>query len=646
MTLNEVRQKYLDFFAKRGHAIIPSASLVPENDPTTLFTGSGMQPLLPYLLGQKHPAGVRLANSQKCFRAEDMDEVGDNRHTTFFEMLGNWSLGDYWKQEQLPWIFEFLTKEIGIPKEKLWVTCFGGDEKLGLPKDDESAKIWEKIGMPKEHIRFYDYKKNWWSRSGTPEKMPEGEPGGPDSEMFYEFTQIEHDKKFGEKCHPNCDCGRFMEIGNSVFMEYRKTSGGFEKLTQRNVDFGGGLERITAAASNDSDIFQLDVFKTAIKNLETYTDKKYEEKANKQSYRIVLDHIRAAVFLMADGVMPSNTEAGYFVRRLLRRAILYLDKLQMEGNQLHNPLDSIVELYKAKYPNLFHRKREIEDALNNEEQKFRKTLKAGLRELSKMGLRVGKLAKFDSSGKELESVGLSMTGKNFFILYSTYGFPLESSFEYLESLDAIHLKSWELSSVKVGITPQPKITEERKMQWRKEFWGEFKKHQEVSRAGADKKFKGGLADTSEISLKYHTATHLLHQALRDVLGNEVRQKGSNITPERLRFDFAFSRKMTDEEKKRVEKIVNEKIKAALPVQKVVLPFAEAEKTGALHFFGEKYGDQVNVYFIGNSLTDAYSKEFCGGPHVANTSELGNFKIAKEEAVSAGVRRIKAVLATN
>ncbi len=634
-TVAEVRKKYLDFFSDKTHkhVIIPSASLIPENDPTTLFTGSGMQPMLPYLLGQTHPAGKRIVDSQKCFRAQDIEEVGDNRHTTFFEMLGNWSFGDYWKEEQLSWLFEFLTIELGIKKEKLWVSCFNGDENLGLRKDIESAEIWERLGIPKDHVKFYGVEKNWWSRSGTPEKMPVGEPGGPDSEIFYEFTQIPHDKKFGDKCHPNCDCGRFLEIGNSVFMEYRKTEKGFEKLPQRNVDFGGGLERITAAANNDSDIFKLDVFNISIKNLEKYTVKKYASEENQKSYRIILDHIRAAVFLMSDGVMPSNTDVGYFVRRLLRRAILHLDKLQMNGNQLHNPLDTVVLLYKAEYKNLLQQKREIEDLLNHEEQQFRKTLTNGLKEIEDMFAGFGEYN--SETNEEIKEQGMEISGTNLFILFSTYGFPLELSLEKLKEYDR------RLTEMYSGRPLE--ITEEKIRQLKIEFQEEVKTHQEVSRAGAEKKFKGGLADTSEKSLKYHTATHLLHQALRDVLGDEVRQKGSNITPERLRFDFAFPRKMTDEEKKKVESIVNEKIKEGLLVQKIILPLAEAEKTGALHFFGEKYGEQVSVYFIGNSLETAYSKEFCGGPHVANTGALGTFKVLKEEAVSAGVRRIKAVL---
>ncbi|TSC68248.1 MAG: alanyl-tRNA synthetase [Parcubacteria group bacterium Gr01-1014_72] len=571
-TLHEVRQKYLDFFKAKGHTIIPSASLVPENDPTTLFTGSGMQPLVPYLLGKEHQLGTRLANSQKCFRAEDIEEVGDNRHTTFFEMLGNWSLGDYWKQEELPWLFEFLTKEIKISKERLWVTCFEGDPAFGLPRDMESAEIWEKLGIPKERIHFYGGEKNWWSRSGHPENMPVGEPGGPDSEVFYEFTQVPHDPKFGEKCHPNCDCGRFMEIGNSVFMEYRKTENGFEKLPRRNVDFGGGLERITTAANDEPDVFKIDIFAPAIDALEQTSGKSYSNALHQRSFRIIADHTRAAAKLMEDGVAPSNVGQGYMLRRLLRRAILFADKLSAR----------------------------LDERFREEEKRFRKTLADGLRHFKGLSAR-------------------DISGHDAFLLFSSYGFPLDLTLDLARE-----------GGIAVDIDG---------------FSQEFEKHQEVSRAGAEKKFRGGLADTSEVSVKYHTATHLLHQALRDVLGGEVRQKGSNITPERLRFDFSFPRKLTSEEVARAEKIVNEKIAANLPVHAVTLSLGEAQKSGALHFFDEKYPDKVLVHYIGDTLETAYSKEFCGGPHVQNTGTLGHFKVSKEEAVSAGVRRIKAIFET-
>ncbi len=617
MTVAEVREKYLKFFELNGHVIVPSASLVPENDSTTLFTGSGMQPMLPYLLGEKHPAGKRIVDSQKCFRSQDIEEVGDNRHTTFFEMLGNWSLGDYWKEEQLSWIFEFLTKELGIAKEKLWVSCFEGDEKFGLPRDDESADIWKKVGIPTARICYYGSKKNWWSRAGVPENMPIGEPGGPDSEIFFDFgAELGlHEKAEwkDEKCHPNCDCGRFMEIGNSVFMEYRKADHGFEKLPQKNVDFGGGLERIAAASAGNGDIFTLDVFAPTIRALEEASGKFYADTTFQRSFRIVAEHLRASVFLIADGAHPSNTDQGYFTRRLLRRAVRHLDLLGIKAQALSGLVSSVVETYRDVYPSLAQKKEMIEEEIGSEEEKFRKTLDSGLKEFNRIVQRLSNplsISPFEKGERQI-------SGKDAFMLFSSYGLPIDM------------IKD---------LAPEKGLTVDTAS-----FDEELKKHHAVSRAGSEKKFKGGLADASEMSVKYHTATHLLHQALRDVLGNEVQQKGSNITSERLRFDFAFSRKVTDEEKGRVENIVNEKIQAKLPMQKVVLPFGEAEKTGALHFFGEKYGDEVNVYFIGNSLETAYSKEFCGGPHVANTGTLGAFRILKEEAVSAGVRRIKATL---
>jgi alanyl-tRNA synthetase len=612
MKSSEIRSKFLTFYKKHGHTIIPSSSLVPENDPTTLFTGSGMQPLIPYLLGKDHPSGKRLADSQKSFRAQDIEDVGDNRHTTFFEMLGNWSLGDYFKKEQLPWIFEFLTKEVGIDPKKLYVTVFSGDEKNSLPKDTESADLWKKLfkekGIEAKDIEliseedatekgmhdgriFYYYKKNWWSRSGAPDVMPAGEPGGPCSEMFYEFSEIEHDPKFGKHCHPNCDCGRYLEIGNSVFMEYlKKADGSFDFLPKKNVDFGGGFERIAAVSKNLPDVFKLDIFADIIKSLEQHSNKKYDDPNYTKSFRIILDHVRSAVFLIADGVTPSNNDRGYFVRRLIRRAVRHADMLGVR-NGLEQFVESIAHAYKDSYPEIGEKSTFIINEISVEESKFRETLKHGLKEFEK--------------------------GVDAFTLFSSYGFPLELTLELAKEM-----------GIEVDV---------------KDFDEKFKKHQELSRTGAEKKFKGGLADTSEMSVKYHTATHLLHQALHDVLGEGVMQKGSNITPERLRFDFSHGAKMTDEEKKKVEDIVNEKIKADLPVQNAVMSKAEAEKTGARHFFGEKYGDEVSIYFVGKDLQSAYSKEFCGGPHVTHTGVLGKFKIQKEEAVAQGIRRIKAVL---
>ena len=577
MTVNEVRRRYLDFFATRGHAVIPSAPIVPENDPTTLFTSSGMQPLVPYLLGQPHPEGVRLADSQLSFRAGDIEEVGDNRHTTFFEMLGNWSLGDYFKQEQLPWVYEFLTQELTLPKERLWVTCFAGDDTFGLPKDTESAELWQKIGMPEDHILFYDAKKNWWSRSGTPDKMPAGEPGGPDSEIFYDFG-TPHDPQFGETCHPNCDCGRFMEIGNSVFMEYVKNAqGGFDKLPKQNVDFGGGLERITAATRNNPDVFLIDVFDAPRAILEQYSGKAYgADAATTRAFRIILDHTRAASVMLDAGLVPANTEQGYVLRRLIRRAIREVDRLGIKDQILAEIAGGHTEEF------------------NREEAQFRKTLTQGMREFEKMG-------------GEIDA----------FLLFTTYGFPIELTAEIAQEK---------------GITVDLEAVQQ-KMQ----------EHQALSRAGAAQKFAGGLADHAEQTVRYHTAHHLLLKALQMVLGPEVHQRGSNITSERLRIDFSYGSKMTDEQKKEVEKIVNEKIAEAIPVIRTDMPKAEAEKLGAEHEFGATYPDMVSVYSVG-ALDSAFSIEFCGGPHVANTSELkGAFKISKEEASSAGIRRIKAVL---
>ncbi|MDP3996618.1 MAG: alanine--tRNA ligase [bacterium] len=618
MTLNEVRQKYIDFFKKRGHSEIPSSSLVPENDPTTLFTSSGMQPLIPYLLGEKHPQGNRLVNSQKCFRAEDIDEIGDNRHTTFFEMLGNWSLGDYFKEEQIPWFFEFLTAEIGLDPRRIYVTVFAGDEKTKIPKDDEAVSIWKRLfsekgieakdvyvgsedegargGMKEGRIFYYDTKKNWWSRSGVPDKMPVGEPGGPSSEVFYDFG-TEHDSRYGKHCHPNCDCGRFIEIGNCVFMVYVKNdTGGFDTLAKPNVDFGGGLERV-AAAKSGQDVFLLDVFESVIKKTEEMSGKRYADAEFTRSFRIIADHFRAAVFLLFDEVLPSNTEHGYFVRRLIRRMVRHLDILgAREG--LSALVPSMVTAYGETYPTLQGKQEFIQTEFRKEEERFRKTLEAGLKEF-----------------KKLESPVIS--GTDAFTLFSTYGFPIDMTVEL--------------------------AGEEGKKVDKEGFLKEFQKHQEISRKGAEKKFKGGLADTSEMSLKYHTATHLLNCALRQVLGKEVGQKGSNITAERLRFDFSYPQKMTAEQKEEVEKIVNQKIKENLPVTFCEMSIEEARKKEAIGVFTDKYSDVVKVYSIGDEKTGVVSMELCGGPHVTETGILGNFKIVKEEAVSAGIRRIKAVL---
>ncbi len=625
MTLNEVRTKYLQFFKERGHTIIPSSSLVPENDPTTLFTGSGMQPLIPYLLGKNHPAGSRLVDSQKAFRSGDIEEVGDNRHTTFFEMLGNWSLGDYFKKEQLPWFFEFLTdkeKGVGLDPSKLYVTAFMGDEKSNVPRDTESVEIWAalfkekgvdnkvieigseengyQVGMQGGRIFYYDAKKNWWSRAGTPDKMPAGEPGGPDSEVFYDFG-TEHDTKFGPECHPNCDCGRFLEIGNSVFMQYiKKEDGSFALLPKQNVDFGGGLERIAAVSNDNADIF-ITSHGTIIEYLEKAGGKKYEG-ALVRAFRIVADHMKAAVFLIAAGVKPLNTDQGYFVRRLLRRAVRYADKLGLKEGALAGIVAPVVEMYGEQYSEVREHASDIEKEISAEEERFRTTLARGMKELER----------FIGQG--------NLSAQDAFQLVTTYGFPLEL---ILEEAGEKGIKQIDTEGFKELL----------------------KQHQDLSRAGSEQKFKGGLADTSEKTTRLHTAHHLLLKALQQVLGPEVHQRGSNITQERLRIDFSWGAKMTDEQKKEVERIVNEKIKEDITVVRTEMPKEEAEKLGAEHEFGAKYPDRVSVYSIG-PLDHAFSIEFCGGPHVEHTGELaksGTFKIVKEEAVSAGVRRIKAVL---
>lgn len=622
MTAQEIRKAYLEFFEKRGHKVIARARIVPENDPTTLFTGSGMQPLLPYLLGQKHPKGNRLVNSQTCFRAEDIDEVGDNRHTTFFEMLGNWSLGDYFKEEQLPWFFEFLTEVVGLDPKNLYVTAFIGSD--SVPRDEESAQIWQKLfeakgidnkvveidseedgykkGMQGGRIFYYDSSKNWWSRAGKPENMPAGEPGGPDSEVFYDFG-TEHNKDFGEHCHPNCDCGRFLEIGNSVFMQYVKTDdGGFKELPQKNVDFGGGLERIAAASINSPDVFKIDLMWPIIEKLQELSGKKYEDHV--EAKRIIADHMRSAVFMAADGVTPSNKTQGYILRRLLRRAIRHGLELGIENGLLESVAPTVLDIYKDSYPELMKDKDNVVAVLAKEEKAFRQTLKKGLREFEKL-------------------VGDKLDGKIAFTLFDTYGFPPELSTEEAKKRDI-------------------KVAEN----WQKEFDEELEKQRERSRTAAAGMFKGGLAEHSDQTIKYHTATHLMYKALRLVLGEHVEQRGSNITNERLRFDFNHPAKMTAEEIEKVENIVNEQIEKDLPVTWKEMPTDKALKSGARGHFGEKYGDTVKVYIMGPE-DNPYTMELCGGPHVEHTGTLGEggkkFKIIKEESSAAGIRRIKAVL---
>lgn len=578
MTLTDIRQRFLQFYQSRGHAVIPSAPLVPENDPTTLFNSSGMQPLVPYLLGQPHPLGKRLVNSQKAIRLQDIDEVGDNRHTTFFEMLGNWSLGDYFKKEQLPWIWEFLTKELGLPKERLYVSVLKGDE--------ESVNIWKKLGIPKEKIFSYGVDKNWWSRAGEPEKMPPGEPGGPDSEVFFEFTRVTHDPKFGSVCHPNCDCGRFLEIANSVFMQYvKKEDGTLAELPNKNVDFGGGLERMVAAANDDPDIFHTDVFFGA----RSVLSEKVKD-VDGRSVRIILDHLRAAVFLADEGVVPSNKERGYVLRRLIRRASAHAKIANIDLQTcLAAMLEAYENVYRGVYPSLGANSTRNHTVLSDELIRFEQTLERGMR-------MIGKVSPFD--------------------LFQSYGFPPE----IIEELFAAKGVPFD----------------------KEEFDGTYKKHQEQSRTASKGMFVGGLADQSEATTKLHTAHHLLLAALQKLVDPAIRQRGSNITAERLRMDVNFGRKITPEEMQKVEALVNEKILENLPVTRVEMNRIEAEKLGAQMEFGHTYPDRVSVYFVGPQES-FFSAEFCGGPHVSFTGTLGHFTIVKEEALGSGIRRIYAEL---
>jgi alanyl-tRNA synthetase len=627
MTAQEIRKAYLDFFVARNHKVIPRALLVPYNDPTTLFTGSGMQPLIPHLLGEPHIEGRRLVDSQTCLRAQDIEEVGDNRHTTFFEMLGNWSLGDYFKEEQIGWFFEFLTKTVGLDAKKLYVTCFIGNDKHKIPQDKDSAVIWKKLfeaedidakeveigseadgaekGMRDGRIFYYDAGKNWWCRAGRINDMPAGEPGGPDSEVFYEFDFVEHDPKYGENCHPNCDCGRFMEIGNQVFMEYVRTDTGFDKLPERNVDFGGGLERIAAAKLDDPDVFHISLLRPVIEKLEAISGKRYE--SHTESMRVIADHLRAATFLAVDGVKPSNKEQGYVMRRLLRRAIRFAFELGIEQNFLEEVVPSITGVYHEDFPEVAAKKDEVIGLLAKEEKVFRQTLRKGLKEFNKL------------AGKEL-------TGDIVFMLYDTYGFPVELTYEESFKQD-----------IPVAGTAQ------------KEFERLMAEQRERSKTASKGVFKGGLGGQTMQHKKYHTATHLTYQALREVLGDHVIQRGSNITEERLRFDFSHPQKVTPEELKQVEDIVNEQIDKDLKVSFKEYPTKVAiEEKGALGQFGDRYGDTVKVYkMIADGADEPFSFEICGGPHVDHTAQLKEdgkrFKITKEESSSAGIRRIKAVL---
>lgn len=634
MNAQEIRNAYLHFFTDRSHAAIPRARLILEGDPTTLFTGSGMQPLMPYLLGAEHPKGSRLVDSQTCLRAQDIDEIGDNRHTTFFEMLGNWSLGDYFKKEQLPWFWEFLTDVVGLDPVKLYVTCFIGDDQNSIPQDTESANLWQELfktkgidaaiaeigseeegyerGIkPKERIFYYDSSKNWWARNGmVPATMTPGEPGGPDSEVFYEFDFIDHDPAYGKHCHPNCDCGRFMEIGNSVFMEYVRTESGFEKLPKQNVDFGAGLERIAAANLNSSDMFKISVIWPIIEKLETISHKKYD--SHTESMRVIADHLRAATFLAVDGCTPSNKQQGYVMRRLVRRAMVKAFDLGVEQNFMQEIVPVIADLYHNDFPEVADNRQTVVDVLIKEEKAFRQTLRKGLHELKKI---------FNQNNGKF-------TGEDIFTLYDTNGYPPELSVEtILVTLD------------------NAKLSEN----WQEQFEMKMKQQRERSQTAGKGVFKGGLGGQTMQHKKYHTATHLMYQALRNVLGEHVVQHGSNITEERLRFDFSHPEKMTDEQKRQVEDIVNEQISRDLKVSFAEYPTKEATgPLGALGQFGDRYGDTVKVYkMIADGAEKPFSFEICGGPHVDHTLQLfednKRFKIIKEESSSAGIRRIKAVL---
>ena len=579
----EIRNKYLNYFKKHGHTIIPSAPLIPENDPSVLFNTAGMQPLVPYLLGEKHPEGKRLADYQKCVRTNDIDEVGDNRHLTYFEMLGNWSLGDYFKEEAIKMSFEFLTKELEIPVEKLSVTCFAGD--ADCERDETTAQCWKKAGIPEERIYYFGKDDNWWIAGN------EG-PCGPDTEMFYDTGK----PKCSENCNPSCGCGKYVEIWNNVFMEfYKDKEGKYTKLAQKNVDTGLGLERMTMLLQGKETPFDTELFEPVMKKLESL-----QKVDNINSRRIVAEHLRSSMMLIADGGRPSNIDRGYVLRRLIRRMIRHLNKLQISLDELAELIELNVENLKEMYPELEQNKETIKKVILEEKDKFSKTLEHGEKEFIK------EMNRLQSSGKT------KIDGKIVFRLYDTYGFPPEVT-EELAKENGLEID-------------------------KKEFEKLFKEHQELSRQGSEQKFKGGLADQNEKTISYHTATHLLHKALKIVLGDHVKQSGSNITEERLRFDFTHPQKMTPEEIKKVEDIVNEQIKRDLKVTCEEMTYDEAKASGAIGLFTNKYGERVKVYTIGD-----FSKEICGGPHVEHTGDMGTFKIKKEESSSSGIRRIKAVL---
>ena len=584
----EIRNKYLDFFKRHGHAVIPSAPLIPENDPSVLFTTAGMQPLVPYLLGEKHPEGTRLTDFQKCLRTNDIDEVGDNRHLTYFEMLGNWSLGDYFKEESIAMSFEFLTKELGIPVEKLSVTCFAGDK--DCQRDEVTASCWKKAGIPEDRIYYFGKDDNWWIAG-------EEGPCGPDTEMFYDTGK----PKCSENCNPSCGCGKYVEIWNNVFMEFFKTKDGkYTKLKQHNVDTGLGLERMTMLLQGKETPFDTELFKPVMDKLQELAG----ENDSIESRRIVSEHLRSSMMIIQDGGLPSNVDRGYILRRLIRRMVRHLRKLQINLNELGELIDLNIDTLKEMYPELHQNSNKIKSVIIEEKDKFEKTLERGEREFNKI------VNRMKNEGQD------TISGQDLFTLYETYGFPPEVTQDLARE-----------AGLKVDTTEFDKL---------------FKEHQEKSRMGSEQKFKGGLAGTGEQEVRYHTATHLLNAALKVILGKDVHQRGSNITPERMRFDFSCDHKLTDEEKKKVEDLVNEWIAQGLDVKCEEMKKDDAIKSGAECMFIEKYPDIVTVYSIGNDK-ETVSKELCGGPHVKNTSELGHFKIKKEEASSAGVRRIKAIL---
>ena len=594
MTGSELRRLYIDFFKEKGHAEISGKSLIPENDPTVLFTTAGMHPLVPYILGEPHPAGKRLVDCQKCVRTDDIEEVGDTAHLTFFEMLGNWSLGDYFKDDAIAFSYEFLTskKYLGFPAERLSVTVFAGD--IEVPPDHEAAGVWKKMGIPESRIHFLGRKDNWWGPAG------QTGPCGPDTEMFIDTLQ----PACGPDCKPGCHCGKYIEVWNDVFMQYNKTADGkYPPLAQKTVDTGMGVDRTLAMFQGKKSVFETELFWPVIERLQEITGKRYgAEPGADISFRIIADHLRSSVFIIGDdrGVKPSNLGQGYILRRLIRRAIRHGRKLGREAGFLGPLAEPVVSIYEDFYPELRQRAAMIADELSQEEGRFSETLVKGEHEFEKL------LPNLQKNPQKI------IPGRVAFRLYDTYGFPIEIT----EELAAEH-------EMKVD---------------REGFEEAFKKHQELSKAGAEKTFKGGLADHSEMTTKLHTATHLLHQALRTVLGPHVAQKGSNITVERLRFDFVHPKPMTEEEVARVQGIVNEQIKRDLPVSMEIMTLDKAKASGAIALFGEKYEEKVKVYTIGD-----FSKEVCGGPHVEHTGTLGKFVIQKEQSSSAGVRRIRAVL---